>query len=236
LKCSNGSKPKVFLDERREPTATIDSAGRFAINTPTQTGHLTLHSKRVKARFASTVTGTFETQTTVRGSITTRARAGETTCKGTRAFSVFLDGTRGAAYRNARAATGRYSAKGRGVRVGTFRVQAPGRLLSGLRIKIRDRCRPAGVYPTGFDFNPLILNKGRIAISERVRSRIGAGQVARERYRLMVRLYRSHGVYRVAGTFRDTARIYKHGKRLATCRSGTRRFKGRFRNGPKNLF
>lgn len=246
ISCSNGKKQKVFLDQRREPTAKISGTGSFASTTPSQAGRITLGRKRVKGRFKSTFSGQFDTQTSARGSITTRFKTGKTRCKGTRPFTVFLDGTSGSPYRNARAATGSYSARGAGLRFGTvkvngvrragFRVDAPGQLLTGLRVQATARCRRGGRLGVGFDYVPLYLHRGRVNLSERARFRLRKHQVDRERYRLKVRLYKSGATYRLSGSFTDTARIYQRGKRIATCRVPTRRFSGAFMAGPANLF
>lgn len=236
MSCSDGRRLTAYAAPGS--AVPITPAGSFAF-----TGNERLTTRRRGRRVSGVVTVTASGAFSASG----ESAAGTTSwtftsptlrCSSAMApYTVYLDGTRGAPFRGARLATGRYAmrAAGRGLAFrGALRAFAPSGELSLLRIRSRVSCRGGGSFGGNDDFERVQLKRGAAVVRRRFRVRGGGGVVSHVRSRLSLRFYR-RGSYRVRGTWRVSAAVFEAGRRIDTCRL-SKRFSGRFRTGPPNLF
>ncbi len=171
---------------------------------------------------------------TVRGTVRVSFRSGGFSCAtGTVPFVAYLDGSRGAPYRDSRAATGRYTAAGDGISGLRASVFEPARRLESVSFSWRIRCGGKDkVFLTGREvFDAQTLIRGRVVAGGRRSVRLARGRISHEAYRLEVRLFVAGGAYRIAGTWRLRSAITRGDRVVYRCSSPGLKFAGDFR-GP----
>jgi hypothetical protein len=228
-RCSDGRRRIQGLIAAGEPRTAVDPSGSFSFSG--RRGRLSYPARggRVSGRATIAVTASFSGDT-LSGTIRARFRSRRFNCSsGPVAFTLARDGTPGAPFRDAKVATGRYSARGRRIKIGQLRVLAPGRELTKMSFSWRARCRVGSISGTD-TYGRFKLNGSSLTIAGRRRNTYRPVR-ARERYRLKLRFFRSGGTYRVRGEWRITSRLFRRGRQVDTC-SGRFPFKGTFRSGP----
>lgn len=236
MRCNDGRRLAVFVAPA--PGSPVSPAGSFAF-TGSQPVTVTRGGRRVRGEVGVTVSGAFSASgESATGTTSSTFTSATLRCSsGTVPYTVYLDGSRGAPFRSARVATGRYAMRVAGSGLAfrsALRAFVPSAEVSLLRIRSRVRCRGGGSFGGDDDFVGLPLRRGVAVARRRFRVR-RAGVVSHVRSRLVLRFYRRSSSYRVRGTWRITAIVYRGGRRSDTC-GLSKRFSGRFRSGPPNLF
>ena len=240
MRCDDGRRRILRFVDEGEPPTTVGADRRFRfVDAFTRFSHFRgRDGRRVRGRVRFSFDGVFQTGDVVTGTARGEFRSRRLDCEsGPAPYSVYRDGTSRAPYRNARVATGRYSARGRGLRFKALRVFAPGRYVRLARFDWSAPCSVRGPLRMGSTYTYLPLKGSRVAFRDAETVPLNRGGRARLRMRLRMRFRRTaSGRYVVAGTWRARAVVMYRGRRVSTCRTGTRRFSGRFRSGPRNLF
>jgi hypothetical protein len=177
-------------------------------------------------------TGTFNAAgDAVTGELRAAFRSRRLRCSsGPVAYTMYVDGSPQAPWRDGRMATGIYTARARGLRV-RIRTLAPGRLLVRATMAWRTRCRRGGRIRGAVLYRRYDLTDGgRLSAPGRGTRRVARGVTAAERWRLSLRFFQRGG-YRVRGTWTIQSVVRRRGVVIDTC-SFKRRFRGAFRSGP----
>lgn len=231
IPCSDGKRRTQGLIAKGERPVLIDAAGAF---TYSSTGRLAHRTRRgaVRGRFALTVSGAFSAAgDVVSGTIETTFRSRRFDCSsGPVAYTLHLDGTPGAPWRDATLATGRYTAKQRGLAVNVD-VLAPGREVVKATIDWSTRCENRDSRADRNLYSGYLLRDGRMSVPGSGRRRVGKGDrfVASDRWRLTLR-FTGGAAYRFTGRWRITSIVRLRGRLVAVCRFD-KRFAGQYVSG-----
>jgi hypothetical protein len=234
VRCSDGRRRLQGIWQKGETPVRIED-GRFAHSgVPMRVAHRFRGGKaygRIVVRFR----GHFiEEGTKIVGAIKSRFRGRRLRCSSDwMPYTLHLNGTRGAPYRNRHVATGVYAVDGRRMSRARMRVFLPAKIVEAFVVRWRARCTGGGGLRVS-RADPSLLDGRRFRARGRARYRIEDGLRVRERYRLRGRLY-NDGTYRVRGQLSVTSAVYRRGTRVAVCRTGRLPFRGTFREGPENL-
>jgi hypothetical protein len=236
IPCSDGKSRTFGFNQEKEPPAKF-TGDAFTLTSRTESRF------RYEQKGADpvgslniAVAGTFGTDT-VSGTVTPTFTSKTARCSASVPFTMALDGTAGAPFRDAVMATGEYRVTHTdGISVAPFSTIAPGRLLNGLTIRWESDCGP-GTFNGRFPFVPLQLTSGgRFAVVKALDAGRAKGKKG-VRYatsaNLSLRFSKQGSAYRVRGAWRATTVLTRGKKKLATCRSKRLVFNGRLRSGPR---
>jgi hypothetical protein len=238
MSCTDGKKRRLALFAEGEGRAAFRPDGSFSYTSPVEKLSIREKGRTVAGTMRASFSGRFPDADTAKVSFTSNFRSSRFNCTGTTGLTLSRDGTRGAPFRNAKLATGRYRAKGRRIRITSLRLLAPAAQVRSFKFTSRVSCRDGSYYSSPYSFTPFGLTRGRDTAQVLTGSdsfSLGRGYRTRERYRVSIGFRRSKGRYRVSGRVRLRATVTQRGKRVTTC-SANRRYAGVFASGPKNLF
>jgi hypothetical protein len=181
------------------------------------------------------VTGTFGTNS-VAGTITPTFIAKGLKCQSAAPFTMALDGTPAAPFRDSLMATGTYSGfKGKSFSTSSFSTVAPGREVDNLVLRWRARCKGGGSFSGRLPVVPVQLtNSARLAVlpiaTGKASGKKGLGYSSQGK--LGLRFFKQGTSYRARGTFQVVTVLTRKGKKVSTCTSKSYAFTSRFLSGP----
>ena len=235
IPCSDGKSRSFGFNEIKEPAAKF-AGDAFTVASRTATKYRYLQpGKDPVGSLKIAVAGTFGTDT-VSGTITPTFVSKSVKCSAAAPFTLALDGTAGAPFRDSVMATGDYRVThSPGIAVAPFSTIAPGRQVNGLTIRWKADCNP-GRFSGHYPLVPIQLSSGgRFAVTKLA----DAGHVKGTKLRFAtlanfgVRFFKQGSSYRVRGAWRATTVLTRGKKKVATCRSKRLVFNGRLRSGPR---
>jgi hypothetical protein len=231
VRCSDGRRRRQGLIDPGERRVGIAADGTFAYTSRAWRGFHRTPRGRVHGRLRLRFTGAFNAAgDAVTGEIRATFRSRRLNCSsGPIAYTMYVDGSPQAPWRDAQMATGIYTARGRGVRL-RLRTLAPGRVLVRATISWRTRCARGGRLSGVNSYIHYPLNRERLSRPGHGTRTVAPGVTSTERWRLKLAFSQSAG-YRVSGVWTIRAVVRRRGVRIDTC-GLSRRFSGSFQRGP----
>jgi hypothetical protein len=235
IPCSDGKRRSFSFNQTGEPKA-IASGDTFRVTSHTERKVRYLQKgKDPVGSLKIAVTGTFGTDS-VSGTITPTFVAKGLKCEAPAPFTLALDGTPAAPFRDSVMATGTYAGfKDKAFSTSSFSAVAPGREVDGLVIRWQGACKGGGTFSGRLPVLPLQLtNFGSVVTlpeaTGKVRGKSGLRYVSEGA--LALNFSKKGGVYRVRGKFKGVTVLRRKGKKVSTCTSKTQTFTSRFLRGP----
>lgn len=149
---------------------------------------------------------------------------------GTVSYVAYRDGTKGAPFRDSRAATGLYVATGRGLASPfSLRAYVPSQDVTRVTVRTRAKCHN-GTLTTRFTVVAFAYKGGRFSnVITFPPTRASKTERTRNRLAFSGTFFRSGGVYRIRGALHMTGVITVGGRHTDTCTLNTR-FSGRLKS------
>jgi hypothetical protein len=230
-RCSDGRRRGQGLIDRGERPVGIAADGTFAYTSRVWRGTHRTPRGRVRGRLRVSFTGAFSAAgDVVSGEIRATFRSRRLNCSsGPLPYTIYVDGSPLAPWRDAQMATGIYTARGRGARL-RMRTLAPGRTLLRATVTWRMRCAGGGRLSGAVSYINYLLNGERLSQPGHGTRRVAPEVTSSERWRLKLHFSQGAG-YRVSGLWTMRAVVRRSGVTIDTC-SMRRRFRGAFVSGP----
>jgi hypothetical protein len=236
-KC-NGGWVLVKMNQRVHKRVSIDPSGGFAFAERIRDTFPDRRNRQVSGSATYSFSGRFSASgESVTGTASISFSSRKLKCSsGVVPFTLHLDGTRGAPFRNTWLATGNYAmSPSRGIRFrGPMRVFGPSEQASRFRLSWRAPCRVGGSI--GFhEHVTRITLVGGVARDTHTQTWRAPGGI-RGRYRVRWGLrFSFDGAYVVRGNW-SVSVLLRGPRRSTRCELRNARFSGRFLGGPANTF
>jgi hypothetical protein len=231
-RCSNGDVFESGSERTLKRAAPIDSQGRASYSSGFAPGAyiFTRRGKRVVGRERLQFTVRFAGDR-VDGVLNDTFRSPRLSCSsGPVALTAFRDGTPGAPLRDRFVETGRYEGitdLANSYEPFALKVFLPQALMTDFHIAWNGRCSNGYTFHSTTTLTDLRIHGSRFATSAQIDLPPNrAGVYERDRYRLNGRFTSDGYVFRVNGTWRFTALVYRAGRLLSSCGTNAVHFDG----------
>jgi hypothetical protein len=235
IPCSDGKSRNFDFNQTGEPRSVV-SGDTFSVTS--RTAHKVRYLQKGKdpvGTLKMAATGTFGTDS-VTGTITPTFVAKGIKCSAPAPFTLALDGSAAAPFRDSLMATGSYSGfKGKTFSASSFSTIAPGREVDGLVLRWQSTCKPGGTFSGRIPVLPIQLtNSARGAVLPLATGKLKGSSGVRytSEGKLALRFAKTGTTYGAKGTFQAITVLTHKGKKVGTCKSKPYAFTSRFLRGP----